>query len=125
MVVTVSTEASDSTLIAFSTRSRSSRTRSKISRAERAWPSRSVSIGNISVTGRVSCAQTEPFEVGGSEGGDSVRGGSSDFGELARGFDHHGRFVALSTVRDGGEIWRVRFYEETVGRCDAGGFADV
>src|SRR5579863_1231699 len=125
MVVTVSTEASDSTLIAFSTRSRSSRTRSKISRAERACPTRSVSIGIIQCNGSLFASQTQPLEVGGGEGGDGVRGGAANLGELAGGFDHHGRFVAFSAVWDGGEIGRVGFDEETFGWCNAGGFADI
>src|SRR5262249_53092494 len=98
MVVTVSTEASDSMSIAFSTLSRSSRTRSKISLAVRAWFARSVSIGIFSVTGRITWLQTKAFEVGRSQRRDMFRGGAANLGKHLQGFDHHGRFVALSAI---------------------------
>src|SRR5665213_1387800 len=100
MVVTVSTDASDSMSIAFSTFSRSSRTRSKISLAVRAWLARSVSIGNLSVTGQVTWLQTKTFKVGCRQFGDMFRGDAADLGKHLQGFGHHGRFVAFSAIRN-------------------------
>src|SRR6185312_8445975 len=100
MVVTVSTDARDSTSMAFSTFSRSSRTRLKISLAVRAWFARSVSIELFSVTGRITRLQTKAFEVGGRQLRNMLRRRLADFGERLQGFNHHGRFVAFAAIRN-------------------------
>src|SRR5690348_14990040 len=114
MRVTVSTEASDSMSIAFSTFSRSSRTRSKISLAVRAWPARSVSIGTPSVTGLFWPRQTpgiaalpggeQAVEIGGGDAPDFFRGDAAHFSQNARRFRHKGGLIALAPVRNGSEI---------------------
>src|ERR1035438_9902767 len=124
MVVAVSTEASDSTSIAFSTHSRSSRTRSKISRAETAGPARSISIES-SVYRFMFSGRKQPVEVRRREGGNRVRRSLPYFGELACSFHHHGRFIPFAAVRNGGEIRCVGLDQKAVGWCHAGGFAHV
>src|SRR5580698_1408461 len=102
MVVTVSTDATDSTSIAFSTSSRSSRTRSKISLAVRTWFARSISMGIISVT-----PATQPFKVRRGQSGDVFRSDAAHLGELLQSFGHHERFIALTTIRYGRKKGRV------------------
>src|ERR1700722_10701341 len=104
MVVTVSTDATDSTSIAFSTSSRSSRTRSKISLAVRTWFARSISMGILSVT-----PATQPFKVRGGQGRDVFGSGAAHLGELLKGFGHHERLIALPAIRYGRKIGRIGF----------------
>src|ERR1700761_1729707 len=103
MFVTVSTDASDSELIAFSTCPRSSRTSSKISPAERACPGRSVCIGNPSLAGRFLPRQTgvktRAFEVCGGDRSDLLDGGFADLRQPPRRLDHHRRLVAFPAIR--------------------------
>src|SRR6185437_6483279 len=124
MVVTVSTEAIDSISIAFSTSSKSPRTRSNISLAVSAWPARSISIGKLSVTVDIPWRQTQSLEIARRDLCDSigraVANGRQRFGR----FHHQGGLIALAAPGNGSEIRGVGFDEKLVIGNDRRGFAN-
>src|ERR1019366_8383254 len=134
MRVTVSTEASDSTSIAFSTVARSSLTRSKISLAVSACPARSVSIGTPSVTGLFWRRQTtrsngarhpaKPLEVGRGNPADFFHGDPPHAGQHPRSLQHQGRLVAFAAMRNGGQPGGIGLDQQAVVRGEPEGFAD-
>ena len=65
------------------------------------------------------------MEIGGGGAGDFLFRYAAELGEFADGFEHEGRFIALSAFRDGREIGRVSLDQDAIRRRLAGRFLNI
>src|SRR5579862_7953486 len=124
MVVTASTLATDSRLISRSTRSRSSFTRSKMSRADRLWPSLLSPMQEfLSLAGCLkpsgcgqasSCGQQQPAEVVARKTAHFVQRLAAQLRQLARRVHYQRRFVPFTALGNRGEIRRIGFHQDAI-----------